>query len=418
MTLSDKWKQLTADPRAQKAGDFYKKAETGVWKVLEPIGKGANKLAGRVGAESFWPTELAEGEIDKAARILRTFTLDGVQADDDADAEQHGGVSDSLGAQTQEEKDKYASRKTQKVIRKIPAKALQGASGIAIMTCFRTGFGFSGAGGSGVVMARLPDGSWGPPSGILIHTLGWGLTIGLDIYDVVLILRKPQALKAFEHPKVSIGAELSVAAGPVGNGAMLDSGIEAAPCWSYTKSKGAYAGIQLDGTIVLKRDDANARFYGQQASVSDILAGKVKAPDAVKPLWQTLYAAEGRTDVMGTDHIPQGLAPGEIGISDEEAKELEAMGKQNDAGASAGHDLAGASNAVEPSTKRFVAPPTTESAAAQPPVLQEEATLPTTQSTIPHASVPQTNIETAVEPAAAHTSVLQSSTLPPAYSDK
>lgn len=57
-------------------------------------------------------------------------------------------------------------------------------------------------------------------------------------YDVVLLLRKPEALRAFEHPKVSIGGELSVAAGPVGNGAMLDTGIEAAPCWSYTKSKG------------------------------------------------------------------------------------------------------------------------------------------------------------------------------------
>lgn len=366
--------------------------------MLEPIGKGANKLAGRVGAESFWPTELADGELDKAARILRTFTLDGVQADDDPDAEQHGGVAGGV-QRTQEERDKYAARKTQKVIRKIPPKALQGACGVAIMTCFRTGFGFSGAGGSGVVMARLPDGSWSPPSGILVHTLGWGLTIGLDIYDVVLILRKPQALKAFEHPKVSIGAELSVAAGPVGNGAMLDSGIEGAPCWSYTKSKGAYAGLTLDGTIVLKRDDANARFYGvQQVSASDVLAGKVKAPDAVKPLWQTLYAAEGRADVMGIDGIPQGLAPGEIGISDEEAKELEAMGKEQDenstsTGATQGASFTAAaapgtsSSAlseppVESSTKHFVPPPLPASNAVAQPTAQPavEATQPSLPS--------------------------------------
>lgn len=100
------------------------------------------------------------------------------------------------------------------------------------------GIGWSGAGGSGVVLAKLPDGSWGPPSGILIHTLGWGLLIGLDIYDVVLIIRSPKTLKAFENPKIALGGELSVTAGPVGNGATIDSGIEAAPCWSYTKSKG------------------------------------------------------------------------------------------------------------------------------------------------------------------------------------
>lgn len=360
MTLADKWKQFTADPRAQKAGTLYKKAETGVWKVLDPVGRGANRLAGRAGAEAFWPTELAEGELDKAARILRTFTLDGVQADDDPAADSTGGVTGGVQA-TQAEKDKYASRKTQKVIRKIPPKALQGACGIAIMTCFRTGFGFSGAGGSGVVMARLPDGSWSPPSGILVHTIGWGLLIGLDIYDVVLILRKPAALKAFEHPKLSIGGELSVAAGPVGNGAVLDSGVEASPCWSYTKSKGAYAGLQLDGTIVLKRDDANARFYGQQASTSDIFKGRVIAPKSVRPLWQTLYAAEGRSEFMGTEQIPQGLAPGEIGISAEEAKELEAMGKaeEQDSGQpSATATGAAASSSNRPSgTKHFVPPP-------------------------------------------------------------
>jgi lipid-binding SYLF domain-containing protein len=202
-----------------------------------------------MGAESFWPTELADGEIEKAARILRTFTLQGAQADDDPQADQNGGVVAAGEAgeevpphtqhQTQQQnKDKYASKKTQKVIKKIPPRALQSAVGIAIFTCFRTGFGLSGASGSGVVLAKLPDGSWGPPSGLLIHTIGYGFLIGIDIYDVVLIIRNERALKAFEKPKISIGGEFSVAAGPVGNGATLNSGIESAPCWSYTKSKG------------------------------------------------------------------------------------------------------------------------------------------------------------------------------------
>lgn len=205
------------------------------------VGKLSNNIAGRVGAESFWPVELADGEIEKAARILRTFTLQGVKADDDPRAEATGGVVGGIPRTDEGAKqsnDKYDHRKTQKVIKKIPAKALQGAVGIAIFTCFRTGFGLSGAGGSGVVLGKLPDGSWGPPSGILIHTIAYGFLIGIDIYDVVLIIRTPKALQAFEKPKIAIGAELSIAAGPVGNGATLDSGLEASPCWSYTKSKG------------------------------------------------------------------------------------------------------------------------------------------------------------------------------------
>jgi len=57
-------------------------------------------------------------------------------------------------------------------------------------------------------------------------------------YDVVLVLRKPAALEEFMKPKVSLGVEFSVAAGPVGNGAMLEGGPNGAACWSYTKSKG------------------------------------------------------------------------------------------------------------------------------------------------------------------------------------
>lgn len=133
---SDKWKSITAKPGAQKVGQVYKKAETGVWKVLDPVGRGANRLASRAGAENFWPTEIAEGELEKAARILRTFTLEGASTETGATAAipvPGAGMGSSDTSKT----DKYADRKTQKVIKKIPPKVLENASGIAIMTCFR-----------------------------------------------------------------------------------------------------------------------------------------------------------------------------------------------------------------------------------------------------------------------------------------
>lgn len=171
------------------------------------------------------------------------------------------------------------------------------------------------------MISRLPDGSWSPPSGILIHTIGYGFLIGLDIYDVVLVLRNRKAVDAFKHPKISLGGELSVACGPVGNGAQLDTSVNSAPCWSYTKSKGLYAGLQLDGTAVLKRDDENHRFYKNPSlSVEQILSGQLQEPPpfAVLPLWQTIYAAEGRPELMGVDRIPEGTTPGDLELSKEE----------------------------------------------------------------------------------------------------
>ena len=67
-----------------------------------------------------------------------------------------------------------------------------------------------------MVLARLADGKWSGPSGILIHTVGFGLLVGADIYDVVLILRTESALESFTNPKFNLGAQLAIAAGPVG----------------------------------------------------------------------------------------------------------------------------------------------------------------------------------------------------------
>ncbi|CDU23282.1 related to YSC84-protein involved in the organization of the actin cytoskeleton [Sporisorium scitamineum] len=322
----------TDDPKWDKLKQGYKRVETGAWNVLAPVGEWTNRTAGKFGAESFWPTELGL-ECDKAARILRTFTTKGASVE--VDTNNAAGLNDQnavippaapqydVKGKKIKDPHKYDSRKTQKVIRKIPPKVLQKAQGLAIFTVFRTGFGFSGASGSGVVLSRLPDGSWSAPSGLLIHTIGYGFLIGLDIYDVVLVLRNQRAVDAFKHPKVSLGGELSVAFGPVGNGATVESGVEAAPCWSYVKSKGFYAGLQLDGTIMLKRDDENGRFYkSPDIKVDSILSGQLPGPvpAAVTPLWQTIYAAEGRPELMRTDRIPEGTTPGDLELTEEDMK--------------------------------------------------------------------------------------------------
>lgn len=193
-------------------------------------------------------------------------------------------------------------RQKQRVLKKIPEKVIQNAVGLAIFTTMRTGLWVSGAGGSGVLVARTEDGSWSPPSGIMLHTAGLGFLVGVDIYDCVLVINDRKALGAFTKIRATLGGEISAVAGPVGAGGVLENDGKwkqiNKPVFTYLKSRGFYAGIQVDGTIIIERTDENARFYRQTIGVADILAGKIRhPPPELKMLMETLKAAEGRTDV-------------------------------------------------------------------------------------------------------------------------
>lgn len=216
-----------------------------------------------------------------------------------------------------------------KVLVKIPQTAVQTAAGLAIFTTFRTGLHFSGAGGSGLLVSRLPDGSWSPPSGFLVHTLGAGLMIGVDIYDCVCVLRTPEAVAAFTRPRLSLGGEMGLVAGPVGAGTAVEAAIakNTKPVWSYMKSRGFYAGVQADGTIIIARPDANAAFYGQKGiKVEHILKGHVPAegpqgmwPGGARQLVEVLKSAEGRKDVDEgvIRDVGAGPTPGDLGVGEQ-----------------------------------------------------------------------------------------------------
>lgn len=189
----------------------------------------------------------------------------------------------------------------------------------------RTGLWVSGAGGSGVLVARQPDGEWSPPSGIMLHTAGLGFLVGVDIYDCVLVINTRAALAAFTKIRATIGGEVSAVAGPVGVGGVLENDGRwkqvNRPVFTYLKSRGFYAGVQVDGTIVIERTDENARFYNNDTAISaaDIVAGKVRHPPRreIRKLMETLKAAEGRADVDGDimEELERELAPGDVNIA-------------------------------------------------------------------------------------------------------
>lgn len=279
-----------------------KKGFDKTWQTLDKLGDPVNRLSYRLGAEAFWPMTL-DKECEKAARIMRSFCKDGFYTDDgNPETTPEGKLDRPKGKQW--------------VLQKIPTKVIQRALGLAIFTTMRSGLWFSGSGGAGVLLGRIPEtGEWSPPSGIMLHTAGMGLLAGVDIYDCVVVINTPEALEAFKHFRCTVGGEISASAGPVGVGGILESELHKrqAPIWNYMKSRGLYGGIQIDGTVIIERVDENERFYGERISAIDILAGKARYPPReIDGLLQTIKAAQGDVDVDESLLPPPGETPGDL----------------------------------------------------------------------------------------------------------
>lgn len=117
-------------------------------------------------------------------------------------------------------------------------------TGLAVFRVIKAGFVFSGKAGSGIVIARLPDGSWSAPSCIGTGGLGWGLQVGADVSDFVIVLNSDEAVRAFSKGgNVTIGGNLSATAGPIGTGGAVQTALlNPAPMLSYSKSQGESLG--------------------------------------------------------------------------------------------------------------------------------------------------------------------------------
>jgi len=183
----------------------------------------------------------------------------------------------------------------QSALNAIPKAVLQRARGLAVFQVLKAGFVFSGKAGSGLVIARLPDGSWSAPSCIATGGVGWGLQIGADITDFVVVLNSEDAVRAFSlGGNVTIAGNVSAAAGPIGTGgSVLASLAHPAPMFSYSKSKGLFAGLSLEGTALIERKDTNKDFYGSAIPARDILGGRVPPPEVASKLYEIIEAAEG-----------------------------------------------------------------------------------------------------------------------------
>ena len=310
----NKTSATTWEKTKKYSGTAYDKAKPGfdwAWKKVDKLGVPVNRLTNKLGSEAFWPTTL-DKESDKAARILRSFCKDGFYSKLDERQAQKAAES---GERIEGPQGK------QRVWKKIPERVIRQAKGLAVFTTMRTGMWVSGAGGSGVLVARHEQtGEWSPPSGILLHTAGLGFLVGVDIYDCVVVINTYQALEAFTKLRCTLGGEVSAVAGPVGVGGVLETEVHKrpAPVWTYLKSRGFYAGIQVDGTIVVERADENEGFYGERIGVADILAGKARHPPRAqyRMLMETIKLAQG--DEVDESILPEaGMSPSDMEIEPE-----------------------------------------------------------------------------------------------------
>jgi SH3 domain-containing YSC84-like protein 1 len=165
----------------------------------------------------------------------------------------------------------------------IPPAVMKAARGVAIMTVTKAGFIGSARGGTGVVVARTGKG-WSAPSAIGTGGAGIGFQAGVEITEFVILLNTPAAVDAFaKQANVTLGGNLSAAAGPVGRTAEAGVALQAA-VYTYSRSQGLFAGVSLEGSGIGTRDEVNAGYYGKPVTAGEILSGKVQPPAGAQKL--------------------------------------------------------------------------------------------------------------------------------------
>ena len=149
------------------------------------------------------------------------------------------------------------------------------AKGILIFPqVIKGGFIWGGSGGTGVLMVRdQRTGNWSEPAFYTVGSVTFGLQIGGEAAEVVMLAMTQKAIDSLLSSSVKLGGDASVALGPVGTGAKANAGVPdvTADFISFAKTKGLYAGLNLEGSVVGVRDSLNKAYYGRDVRPADII---------------------------------------------------------------------------------------------------------------------------------------------------
>lgn len=168
----------------------------------------------------------------------------------------------------------------------IPSQLIQQAHGMIIIPhMINAGLAVGGKRGKGVAIVKMADGKWSNPVFVTFTGGSLGLQIGVQAVDLVLVFKHKDVLTKMQNGDFTIGGDVSVAAGPVGRSgtASTDYKLEA-EVYSYSRSKGLFAGLSINGSNISVDKSANANFYGAKATSQSIFADATSSSGNVNDL--------------------------------------------------------------------------------------------------------------------------------------
>src|SRR6201997_910943 len=167
----------------------------------------------------------------------------------------------------------------------IPDKIMSDAKCIAVVpSMVKIAVGFGGNHGKGVATCRTETGRWSAIAPITITGGSWGLQLGGQAVDLVMIVTNEDGMQHLLSSKFKLGADASAAAGPVGRDAAADTDWKMkAEVLTYSRARGVFAGIDLNGSAITQDKDETRVLYGNAEPFSDILSGKVEVPPSAEP---------------------------------------------------------------------------------------------------------------------------------------
>ena len=179
----------------------------------------------------------------------------------------------------------------------IPDKVMSDAKCVAVIpSMIKIAIGIGGSHGKGVATCRTDNG-WSAPAPITITGGSWGLQLGGQAVDLVMIVTNDQGMQHLLSSKFKLGADASAAAGPVGRSAGADTDWKMkAEVLTYSRARGVFAGIDLNGAAITQDKDETRILFGDFVPFADILNGKVKAPESSEPFLAAVrkYAAQSK----------------------------------------------------------------------------------------------------------------------------
>jgi lipid-binding SYLF domain-containing protein len=194
----------------------------------------------------------------------------------------------------------------------IPDKLFDEARAIVVVPdSLKVGLVIGGRRGHGLLSVKSADGTWSNPSFVSLTGGSIGFQAGVQSSDIVLVFRSDRGLESIVNGKFTLGADASVAAGPVGrNASTATDGELKAEIWSWSRARGLFAGVALDGAVLAIDDAANEAVYGRDSTPRMIFEGRVPSPvGPVVAFRDALEEATAAARVARGDAAPRVVAP-------------------------------------------------------------------------------------------------------------